>query len=139
MENVDIGTPIVKNCHCEHNRQKSRCKECKGSGICEHNRIKSRCKECKGGSICEHNHIKTTCKECKGGSICEHNHLKNQCKECKGGSTCEHNISRSTCFTCRKQPILTWSFPLCGYQTKVRGSFNRHQKTHTLENALKKK
>ena len=31
---------------CEHNRVKSRCKECKGASICEHNRLKSQCKEC---------------------------------------------------------------------------------------------
>ena len=42
---------------CEHNRQKSRCKECGGSQICEHNRQKSACKECVGGSICEHKKI----------------------------------------------------------------------------------
>ena len=57
---------------CEHNRRKSRCKECKGSGICEHNRQKEHCKECKGISICKHNRRKNECKECKGSSICEH-------------------------------------------------------------------
>ena len=31
---------------CEHGRQKSRCKECGGSGLCEHGRQKSQCKEC---------------------------------------------------------------------------------------------
>ena len=67
---------------CEHNRVKSRCKECKGASICEHNRVKSSCKECGGSSICEHNRRKSRCKECKGASICEHNRLKSQCKEC---------------------------------------------------------
>ena len=32
---------------CEHNKRKSRCKECGGSSICEHNRRRSQCKECK--------------------------------------------------------------------------------------------
>lgn len=31
---------------CEHNRQRSRCKECGGSSICEHNRQRCICKEC---------------------------------------------------------------------------------------------
>ena len=31
---------------CEHGRQKSRCKECGGSGICVHGREKRRCKDC---------------------------------------------------------------------------------------------
>ena len=55
---------------CEHKRQRSRCKECKGSSICEHQRIRSRCKECKGSSICEHQRLRSTCKECKGSGIC---------------------------------------------------------------------
>ncbi len=32
---------------CEHNRRRSRCKECSGSGICEHNRERRQCKQCK--------------------------------------------------------------------------------------------
>ena len=48
---------------CEHNRQKSVCKDCKGSGICEHNKVRSRCKECNGGSICEHNKRRSICRE----------------------------------------------------------------------------
>ena len=31
---------------CEHQRERSRCKECKGSSICEHQRHRSICKEC---------------------------------------------------------------------------------------------
>jgi len=34
---------------CEHNRQKSQCKDCRGSGICDHNRQRRLCKDC-GGS-----------------------------------------------------------------------------------------
>ena len=37
---------------CEHQRQKSRCKDCGGSGICEHQRQRSSCKDCGGGIIC---------------------------------------------------------------------------------------
>jgi hypothetical protein len=85
---------------CEHNRQKSTCKECGGSAICEHNRLKSWCKECGGSSICEHNRRKSTCKECGGSALCEHNRLKSRCKECGGSALCEHNRQKSICKEC---------------------------------------
>ena len=78
---------------------------------CEHNRIKSRCKDCGGGSICEHNRIKSTCKDCGGSSICEHNRIKSQCKDCGGSSICEHNRIKSTCKYCSdpiKVTIKNW-------------------------------
>ena len=53
-----------KRMNCEHNRRRSRCKECGGSQICEHNRIRSSCKECGGSQICEHNRQRSSCKEC---------------------------------------------------------------------------
>ena len=85
---------------CEHNRVRSRCKECSGASICEHNRIRSQCKECGGGSICEHGKQRSRCKECGGASICEHNRVRSTCKECSGASICEHNRIRSTCKEC---------------------------------------
>jgi hypothetical protein len=85
---------------CEHNRRKSSCKECGGSSICEHNKIKSKCKECGGSSICVHNKQKTFCKECCGSSICEHNRQKSKCKECGGSSICEHNRIKTSCKDC---------------------------------------
>jgi len=90
---------------CEHNRIKSQCKECHGSRICEHNQYKSICKECRGGSICKHNRIKSQCKECRGGSICKHNRIKSQCKECGGSSICEHNKRKSKCKECKGSQI----------------------------------
>ena len=36
---------------CEHNRQRSQCKECGGASICQHARRRSECKECGGASI----------------------------------------------------------------------------------------
>jgi len=90
---------------CEHNRVKSRCKECKGASICEHNRVKSSCKECGGASICEHNRRKSQCKECGGSSICEHNRVKSSCKECGGSSICEHNRRKSRCKECKGASI----------------------------------
>jgi hypothetical protein len=85
---------------CEHNKQKSSCKECGGSQICEHNKQKSQCKECGGSRICEHNKQKSSCKECGGSQICEHDRIKSQCKECGGSSICEHNRQKSICKEC---------------------------------------
>ena len=86
--------------HCEHGRQKSRCKECGGSQICDHGQIISTCKECGGGSICKHGKRKTECKKCGGSRICEHHRIKSKCKECGGGSICEHGKQKSQCKEC---------------------------------------
>ena len=85
---------------CEHGIQKSRCKECGGSSFCEHGKRKSECKECGGSQICEHGRIKSTCKECGGSKICEHGRQKSQCKECGGSQICEHGRIKSQCKEC---------------------------------------
>lgn len=85
---------------CEHKKIKSACKECDGVSICKHNKRKSVCKECGGVSICEHKRVKSVCKECGGGSICKHNRIKSQCKECGGSGICEHNLRKSQCKEC---------------------------------------
>ena len=92
---------------CEHNKQKSLCKECGGSSICEHNRQKSRCKDCGGSSICDHNRIKRQCKDCGGSSICQHNKHKPQCKDCGGSSICEHNRQKPQCKKCNDPVRIT--------------------------------
>ena len=51
--------------HCEHGKQKARCKECGGSSICEHGRHRKRCKECGESSVCEHGRQRHRCMECK--------------------------------------------------------------------------
>ena len=85
---------------CEHERRKSTCKECGGSGICKHERRKSQCKECGGSSFCKHERQKSRCKECGGSGICEHERQKSQCKECGGSSICEHERLKSQCKEC---------------------------------------
>jgi len=85
---------------CEHDRQKSQCRECGGSQICEHERQKSTCRECGGSQICEHGRQKTTCRECGGSQICEHDKRKSQCRECGGSQICEHERQKSTCREC---------------------------------------
>jgi hypothetical protein len=86
--------------HCEHGKQKSRCKQCGGSGLCEHGKRKSRCKQCGGSSICEHGKRKSQCKQCGGSSICEHGRMKSTCKECGGSQICEHGRIKSQCKQC---------------------------------------
>ncbi len=85
---------------CEHNIEKSRCKECGGGSICEHKKIRTRCIDCGGGSICEHDKVKSQCKYCGGSSYCEHNIRKSCCKECKGSGICDHGIRKSRCKQC---------------------------------------
>ena len=85
---------------CEHNKSRSRCKDCGGSQICEHNRLRSKCKECHWGSICEHNKERDACKECGGSKICEHNRIRSKCKECGGSSICEHHTVVYECKDC---------------------------------------
>ena len=52
---------------CEHGRERSRCKDCGGSGLCEHGRERSKCKDCGGSGICKHGRQRSKCKECGGG------------------------------------------------------------------------
>jgi hypothetical protein len=68
--------------HCQHNREKEKCKECFGNQICCHQRERSKCKLCGGGSICCHLTERSKCKLCHGGSICMHQKRKTKCKEC---------------------------------------------------------
>jgi hypothetical protein len=75
---------------CEHDKIRSRCKDCGGASICEHGKRRSQCKDCGGSSICEHGKRRSLCKDCGGSSICEHGKQRNQCKDCGGSSICEH-------------------------------------------------
>ena len=76
---------------CEHNNQRSHCKDCGGSEVCEHNRRRSMCKDCGGSQICVHNKRRSRCKDCGEGRICEHNKIKSQFKDCSRSQICEHN------------------------------------------------
>lgn len=49
---------------CEHNREKSYCRDCKGSSYCIHDKLKSICRDCGGSQICPHDKQKKGCKEC---------------------------------------------------------------------------
>jgi hypothetical protein len=54
---------------CVHNKRKSQCKECGGSGLCPHGRQKRKCKECRGSGLCPHGRQKRQCKECGGSGL----------------------------------------------------------------------
>ena len=45
-----------------------------GLAFCEHQRQKSKRKECGGGSSCEHKRLERQCQECGGSALCEHKH-----------------------------------------------------------------
>ena len=68
--------------HCDHGRERRKCKECDGDSICKHQRQRSQCKECDGASICKHKKRRTRCKDCDGISICIHQRQRSDCKEC---------------------------------------------------------
>jgi len=96
----DMSKKSREKCKCEHDRQRSQCKECGGASFCEHNRQRSRCKECGGASICEHDRQRPHCKICGGSSLCEHNRERSICKICGGASICEHGRQRNICKEC---------------------------------------
>ena len=85
---------------CPHGKQKSRCKDCGGSGICEHGKRKDQCKDCGGSGICPNGKQKSQCKDCGGSGICPHGKRKAQCKECGGSQICEHGKQKAQCKEC---------------------------------------
>ena len=86
---------------CEHQHQRSLCKDCGGSSPCEHRRQRS---NCNGGSdsgkkpctdLCEHQRQRSQCKDCGGGGICEHQRVRSPCKDCGNRRLCEQQRIRS--------------------------------------------
>ena len=92
-----------KRLKCQHERQRSICKECGGSQICPHERQRSHCKECGGSQICPHERQRSRCKECKGSQICQHERIRYKCRDCKGSGICEHKKQRHQCSICDPQ------------------------------------
>lgn len=99
---------IVKNVHCEHNIQKTRCKECDGKSLCIHNKRKDYCKDCNGVAFCEHNIQKHRCKKCGGKGICEHDKRKERCRICSPNSN-------SFCKECKIFIVYKKNNYLCSY------------------------
>jgi hypothetical protein len=94
---------VLKTCK----RCLEKIKESKAKNKCEHNKDKTRCVDCKGGSICEHNQLRTRCKQCGGGEFCEHNARNSRCLICKGAEICEHQRQRAQCKFCNDPIDLT--------------------------------
>ena len=57
---------------CEHGRQRSKCKDCGGSGICEHGRVRSQCKDCGGGGTGASTGGSAASARTAGSGVCEH-------------------------------------------------------------------
>lgn len=85
---------------CQHGRQPSRCKDCKGVSFCIHGKVKIACRECEGSQICEHKRQRYLCKDCKGAAFCEHGKRKYNCIECEGSQICEHKKQQRYCRDC---------------------------------------
>jgi hypothetical protein len=75
---------VVEEMHV-HNRERSKCVDCRDASICESSR-RSSCKDCGVASICEHNRERSKCADCGGVSICEHDRRRSICKDCGGAS-----------------------------------------------------
>jgi len=96
---------MARNKNCEHNKRRTRCRDCHGGSFCEHNKRRYRCKKCGGSSICEHNKERSKCKECGGREICEHDKQRVQCKKCGGASICTHGKHGRRCSLCYPKKI----------------------------------
>ena len=113
---------MVSNPKCQHNTDKYRCVECKGSQVCEHNKRKDSCRQCGGSCICVHNRQKSQCQECNGASRCIHKRMKRQCKECNGSSVCQHNKRKTQCPDCKGSEICKSIHPPYSSGCRQRGS-----------------
>jgi hypothetical protein len=99
-DHKEDGMIDVKHKKCEHNKQKTKCKECTPTAYCSHGKLKERCKLCGGSAFCEHGKRKDNCIECDGNSICEHKKQKRNCKDCGGSAICEHGKYKNICIEC---------------------------------------
>ena len=43
--------PPGKWSHCEHGRQRARCKDCGGEALCHHSKIRELCRDCGGANV----------------------------------------------------------------------------------------
>jgi hypothetical protein len=91
MKCNDVKNRSARKNKCPHNRQKTQCIDCGGSGLCCHSRPKHLCKDCEGAvGICEHNRVRTKCKDCHGTAVCIHHREAYFCIDCNGNGVCIH-------------------------------------------------
>ena len=70
---------------CIHSVTKNECKRCRYK--CEHNKERSRCRDCGGNEFCIHNKLKQQCRDCGGNAYCIHNKIKSYCRDTKRKDT----------------------------------------------------
>ena len=95
IENTDYKIILVESFPCKNKEelvakeyfyiQNNKCvnKYKYNNKMCEHNRERTKCRDCGGGSICEHQQRRCRCVECEGGSICIHKKRRDKCKDCR--------------------------------------------------------
>jgi len=100
----DINKSDCRECSpqyfCEHNIQKRSCPECSPQNLCEHNILKFSCPECNPKLLCEHDTRKYNCPECSPQNFCEHDTRKGNCPECSPKLLCEHGSRKGNCHIC---------------------------------------
>jgi len=85
---------------CEHQRRKSRCKDCGGSGLCEHQRQRSQCKDCRSARSKTHTHQRVA----SGGGVGVEGTLAPAVKSGRGRPGKKHLSSPDTRKSGSKQP-----------------------------------
>ena len=105
IRQYNVNSNICKYCNskCIHNKPRTRCGDCDGSGRCkEHDRVKTNCWECKPELRCKHGRIKAHCRDCFGSRFCIHEKQKSRCSICKGIGMCKkHNRRKESCTLCK--------------------------------------
>jgi hypothetical protein len=94
---------------CEHGKRKELCREgCGGSAYCApHGVEKSRCKQCEGSGICPCGKNRSHCKKCGGSRYCiPHGKVKAYCKDCGGSALCEHENRKARCLICNDNTVV---------------------------------
>jgi hypothetical protein len=102
---------------------------------CEHNKIKSRCKECGSKkAFCIHGVLKWNCFECVGSQTCPHKRMKKNCFDCKGTCSCPHgHHNKCNCKIC-----YGFHCEQCNYTAGGKNNFKVHLKSKTHWNNLVK-
>ena len=89
MEIIVKKKETYKHIKCIHDKRRTRCAECGGSGLCEHLKLKETCFFCHGSAYCIHNIQKRVCLACDGSHFCIHKNRKHRCKICGGSELCK--------------------------------------------------
>ena len=89
MEIIVKKKATYKHIKCEHDKRRTRCVPCGGSGLCQHLKLKECCYFCHGSAYCIHGKQKRICLPCDGSHFCIHQQRKHRCKICGGSELCK--------------------------------------------------